>query len=107
MRKRRERDRISFGARRFERRVVEIKAVENLVVVVTRRGRRLVGELLRVGPFKYQNRRIRRRELRVNPWIIKRVILVAEDFHRGPPQPDKRFSFRIPKFAKGRKLAKC
>src|SRR6185503_5799630 len=62
--------------RRRERGIVEIEPVENLVVVVARRGRRLVRELHRVSAFKDQNWRIVGRELRVQARIVESVVVV-------------------------------
>src|SRR5579862_7779118 len=94
----------STALRLPEGRVVEVEAVEELRVLVARRRRRPVGKLLGVAPLEDQHRRLRRRELRMKPRIVERVVVVGEHLDRGPPGPRQRLRFRVPELSEGRRL---
>src|SRR6266540_122745 len=95
----------SLPLRRLERRVVEIETVEDLVVVVARRGIRMIGELASVGAFKDKDGRSPGGELGVQPRIVEGVVLVRQDFHGLAPRPGRNIGLGVPEFAKNRWLA--
>src|SRR5262245_23340923 len=88
-----------------EPRVIQVQSVKDLIVVVPRSGWRSVGELLSERPLKDQHWRAGGGELWVQTWIVKCVILVAEDLHGRSPRTDRRVGFGIPQFSKCGRLA--
>src|SRR4051812_41516235 len=69
-----------FCATRSPRRqklgIVQIESIQDLIVVITRRRFGVTCKRLRVRAFKKQNRRVQRRELRVQARVVKRIIRV-------------------------------
>src|SRR5579859_1096123 len=76
--------------------IVEIEAVEDLIVIVAWRGNRTVGEFARVGAFEEQGGGPCGSEVGMNQRIVKGVVLVAEDFNGRPPWPGGRVGFGVP-----------
>src|SRR5688572_18066420 len=84
---------------RFQSRIVEIEAIKDLVIIISRSGRRFIGELHRVSSFEKKDGRTFGRKLRMQTRIVKRVVVVTENFHRLSPRTKRRFGFGIPQFA--------
>src|ERR1041384_3787995 len=85
--------------RRSQRRVVQVEAVEHLVVLVARRGRGAIGELLRVRPLKEEGGRVLGRELGVDARVVEGVVLVGQHLHRRPPGARRRIRLGVPDLA--------
>ena len=75
--------------RRSQLRIIQIHAIENLIVIVTRRRFRTVRKRLRSRALEQQDRRIGRRKLRMQPRVIKRVIVVRQHLHGRSPRTSR------------------
>ena len=84
------------------RKVVEIQAIEDLVVVVPWRCFLGCRERPRVGRFEEQNRRTGFGELRMQLRVVEGVLVVRDDLDRAAPGACWRVCFGVPKLTEMR-----
>jgi hypothetical protein len=102
---------LALSRKRLECRVIEVEAVEDLVVIVARSCQRMTGEGLRVSPLEQENGRILGGELGMQTRVIKCVMLCVTiftaSFHGPSGDSASAYQIRVGKRAACQEVRKC
>ncbi len=85
--------------------MVEIKPIQDLVVIVAWRPHGIAGKLRGVSPFQMNNATVAAIQKRMVADVVERITVVSDNFDRFRKGSGRLVGFRIPDFAEERFLA--